>query len=133
MDHIPKIIIRVIDPNNQRYPTCGDWLYDAEDEVLEIRISRMPDWKSELAVAIHEAVEAVECLDKDISEAEVTAFDLMFEKERDDGKHGETDEAGDDKRAPYHRPHVHATFVEKEVCAQLELSWDEHDKNVNEA
>jgi hypothetical protein len=133
MDHIPKIIIRTINPSNHRYPTCGDWLYDAEDHVLEIRVSLMPDFRSELAVAIHEAVEAVMCLKRDISETDVTAFDLKFEEERGEGKHTETDEPGDDKRAPYFDEHVAATFVEREVCTQSKIAWSEHEKNVYES
>ncbi len=133
MDHCPKIIVRFIDPANHRYPTPGDWLYDAEDHVLEVRVSKMGDWRSELAVAIHEAVESVMCLEKDVTEAEVTAFDMQFEKERADEKHRETDEAGDDDRAPYHDQHIAATFVEKEVCAQTKIPWTEHDKNVQES
>lgn len=133
MQHIPKIIIRTIDPNNQRYFTCGDWLYDAEDDVIEIRVSNMPDWRSELAVAIHEAVEAVACVEKEISEVDVTKFDLKFEDERGAGQQTETAEPGDDKRAPYFEQHKAATFVEKEVCGQLSLSWIEHERNVNES
>jgi len=133
MEHCPTIKIRFIDPNNHRYPTCGDWLYDAEDNILEVRVSRMTDWRSELSVAVHEAVEAIMCLEKDISETDVTAFDLQFEKDRDAGKHSEADEPGDDKSAPYHLPHVAATFVEKEICAQTQLSWLEHEKNVAES
>lgn len=130
MEHIPKIIIRPVDAENQRYPTCGDWLYDAESDTLEIRVSRMADYRSELAVAIHEFFEAVQCLHADISEAEVTAFDLKFEEERAAGQHGEEDEPGDDKRAPYREQHIGATWVEQETCSRSGLEWAKHEKNV---
>lgn len=130
MNHIPKIIIRPVQPENQRYPTPGDWLYDAESDTLEIRVSRMADYRSELAVAIHEFFEAVECLQRDVSEAQVTAFDLKYEDERADGKHADADEPGDDKRAPYREQHIGATWVEREVCVRTGLTWEAHEKNV---
>lgn len=132
MEHIPKIVIRPIDWQNHRYSTCGDWLYDAEDNVIEVRVSRMTDWRSELAVALHEVIESVCCLEKDISEAQVTAFDIQYEKEREEGKHSEFEESGDDKAAPYHDEHVAASFVEREVCSQLKLDWKKHEQIVNE-
>jgi len=133
MNHIPKILIRPIEPENQRYPTVGDWLYDAESDTLEIRVSRMADYRSELAVAIHECFEAVQCLQADISETQVTAFDLKFEAERDAGKHADTDEPGDDSRAPYAVQHLGATWVEREVCSRSDLSWKDHERNVADA
>ena len=62
MTHIPKIIIKTIDPANQRFGECGDWFYDADADELTIFINKMADWRSELAVAMHEAIEAVMCL-----------------------------------------------------------------------
>lgn len=131
--HLPRIVIRMVEPDNQRYPTCGDWLYDAEDHVLEIRISKMADYRSEMAVAMHEFYEAVECLNANISETTVTAFDLKFEDERIEGKHGENDEPGDDDRAPYIFQHAAATLIEKTVCAQAGLLWENHEANVYNA
>ena len=132
MEHIPKIIIRPIAPENQRYPTVGDWLYDAESDTLEIRVSRMADYRSEMAVAIHELFEAVQCQEASVSETDVTAFDLQFEAERNEGKHGDTDEPGDDPRAPYRDQHRAATEVERQVCGASGLDWAAHDSNVND-
>jgi hypothetical protein len=133
MLHIPKIIIKPVQSENQRYPTCGDYIYDAEDDTMTVFISRMGDWRSEVAVAIHELFEACKCLADEVELTDIDQFDMNYERERDDGKHGEFDEPGDDKSAPYHEAHVGATSVEKEVCARLNIPWEEHDKNVNEA
>ena len=127
MTHIPKIIIKTIDPANQRFGECGDWFYDADDDTLTIFVSKMPDWKSELAVAIHEFVEACMCLDRDIDQTDIDYFDKNFYKNHDEG------EAGDNKDAPYFDQHKSATFVEQEVCSQLKLSWEIHSKNISEA
>lgn len=133
MEHIPKIIIKPIDASNQRYSTPGDFTYDREDDTLTIFVSRMSDWRSELAVALHEAFEAVKCIADDIDLMAIDQFDTNFERERSEGKHGEFDEPGDEKSAPYHAAHIGATFVEREVCSRLDLSWEKHDENVNEA
>jgi hypothetical protein len=133
MDHIPRIIIKTVNPENQRYSTSGDYLYDAEDDTLTIFVSRMVDWKSELAVAIHELFEAVTCLHDEVSFTDIDQFDFRFEQERAEGMHSEFAEPGDEKDAPYYSQHVGATFVEKEVCSRLGLSWLDHDKNVNDA
>jgi hypothetical protein len=133
MNHIPKIIIKPIDGENQTYPTVGNYTYDAEDKVLRIFVSRMNDWRSEAAVAVHEFIEALACIDKEISMSSIDLFDMQYEKERDEGKHGELEEPGDDKNAPYHRQHIAATFVEQTVCSQLELDWKTHESNVYEA
>lgn len=133
MNHIPKIIIKCVEPENQRYATAGDYLYDREDDTLTVFVSRMSNWRSELAVALHEVFEAIHCLADEVEFKDIDRFDFQFECERDAAKHGEFDEPGDDKAAPYHRQHVAATFVEREVCAQSGLAWTQHEQNVNDA
>lgn len=128
MTHIPKIIIKTIEQSNQRFFECGDWFYDAEDDTLTVFVSRMADWRSEIAVAVHEAVEACMCLADDIPQTEIDFFDHNFYKTHDDA----TLEAGNDKDAPYFKQHVAATFVEREVCSQTGLEWKQHEDNVNE-
>lgn len=130
MNHIPKIIIKPIQPENHRYPTCGDYIYDAEDDTLTIFVSRMGDWRSELAVAVHEAVEAVACLAADINQMDIDLFDMEYEKKR---TADDVSEPGDSHDAPYFTQHVAATFVEREVCARLSLDWKKHEENVNDA
>ena len=123
MNHIPKIIIKVIDPNNQRFGECGDWFFDAESDELTVFVNRMEDWRSEIAVAVHEAVEAIAFLAKDGDQTDIDYFDKNFYKTHDEG------EAGDSKDAPYFEEHIAATFVEKEICSQLKLDWKKHEDN----
>lgn len=126
MNHIPRIKIKCIDPANQRFSECGDWFYDAEDDVITIFVSRMEDWKSEIAVAVHEVVESVMCLDRGIDQTDIDLFDKNFYQDHKSG------EAGDDKNAPYFDEHVAATFIEREVCNQLGLTWDKHSSNCDD-
>jgi hypothetical protein len=130
MKHIPTIIIKPIQPENHRYQTCGDYTYDREGDTLTIFVSRMDDWRSELAVAIHEAVESVACIAAEIPLTDIDLFDMEFEKNR---PADDLSEPGDSKDAPYFEQHVAATFVEREACARLGLDWVKHEANVNEA
>lgn len=131
MDHIPKIIIRSIASDDHRYPTCGDYIFDKDADTLTIYVSKMGDWRSELAVAIHEMVESVSCLASDVDLMEIDRFDFQFEKDRIDGKYSKTEEPGDNKLAPYHEQHVAATLVEKSACDAVRIDWQNHEENVN--
>jgi hypothetical protein len=123
MTHIPKIIIKTIDPANQRFGECGDWFYDADADELTIFINKMADWRSELAVAMHEAIEAVMCLANEVDQTDVDYFDKKFYLEHDEG------EAGNDVKAPYFEQHILATLLEKELCSHIGLLWSDHEKN----
>jgi len=125
----PRIIIETIPHGTQDYPTCGNYKWD-EDGALHLYISAMGDWRSELAVAIHELVEVFMCLDKGIAFADIDAFDIQFEKQRAEGLHAAHDEPGDDTRAPYFVQHIIATEVERTVTRLLSLDWESHEENV---
>lgn len=127
MNHIPRIIVKVIDPANQRFGEVGDWFHDKEEDTVTVYVSRMVDWRSELAVAIHEVFESISCIAADIDQTDVDAFDKQFHLENDDG------EPGDEKDAPYFKQHVGSTFIEKETIAQSGLAWLQHEENCNDA
>jgi len=124
MNHCPRIEVKFIDPKHQRFGEVGDWFYDAHEDKMIVFVNQMVDWRSELAVAIHEIYESVSCLANDIDQTDVDAFDKQFHREMTDGS-----EAGDSKDAPYFFEHKGATFVEKEVCSQSGISWKDHEKN----
>ena len=127
MIHIPKIIIKPICHSNQRMAEVGDWFYDKEDDAMTIFVSRMDDWKSELAVAIHELFESVACIAASVDQTDVDAFDKMFHESALKG------EAGDCVDAPYRTQHQGATEVERTACQKLELDWTKHEGNCENA
>lgn len=127
---IPHIYIHIIPHDHQRYDTCGDWQFDEEGS-LHVHVSDMESFTSEAAVAIHEIVEALLCRRNGVKEEAVTRFDLQYEQERAVGKHGLTEEPGDDLRAPYREEHQMATFVERCVIAAFGVRWNDHDERVN--
>jgi hypothetical protein len=117
-----RITIEVIKYEDQRYPTCGDWLWPNEHNLL-IRVSEMGDWRKEAAVAVHELVEAILCKADGVTEDAVDDFDMSHLG------HAEY-EPGDDPAAPYHRQHCFATAVERMLIAALGVSWSEYEQAV---
>lgn len=114
-----KIIIETIPHGRQRYPTAGDW-YLADGE-LKIRVSKLGNWRYEMAVAVHEIVEALLCMNNGVSEADVDVFDVTY---RGEG------EPGDDAAAPYSNEHCFATAVERMLIAAFGVSWAEYEAAV---
>jgi hypothetical protein len=88
----------------------------------------MGSWKYEALVAVHELVEVLQCSYLRISTASVDRFDIEFEKKR---KPGNTDEPGDDARAPYRVQHGIATGVERILAALLGVNWNKYEAKIN--
>src|ERR1700744_3446700 len=118
LDHV---CISVIPHKDQRYETVGDWLYIGNS--LHIYVSDMANNNYHMLVAFHEFIEATLCTMAGISEEEVTAFDKAFEEKRE---RGNTDEPGDDRRAPYYNQHQFATQIEKILSVKLGVNWEEY-------
>ena len=110
--------------NNQ----CGDWSYS--DTEIAVKSLAMSDWRYELLIQLHELVEATLCKHRGITDQKVTEFDEQFEKERSEGLHSETDEDGDDPRAPYRKEHFFATNIERLMAAELDVDWKDYEKEI---
>ena len=117
-----KITIETIPHGEQRYVTCGDWLWEPNGDLL-IRVSETGDWRANAAIAVHELVEVLLCKQEGIGQEAVDAFDLAYKGD---------DEPGDDPAAPYNRQHCFATAVERMLIAAFGMTWDEY-ANVVEA
>lgn len=118
-----RIVIETIPHHTQRYETVGDWFWDGE--TLQIRVSKMSDWKREMAVAEHEMSEALWCLAAGVDPLKVDKFDKDYEANRKDD---DFSEPGDSPDAPYFEGHQLGTAVEKQVFAAW--NWAEYDKEV---
>jgi hypothetical protein len=116
-----RIHIKTIPHKDHRYETVGDWFYDRKG-VLQIRVSAIRDSDYELAVALHEVIEAALCNCLNVTEAEVDHFDKNF---KGDG------EPGDDPKAPYHRQHVTASICERAIAQCLEIDWNDYTKAID--
>ena len=116
-----NITIKIIPHAEQRYPTPGDWFYVGED--LEIRVSKMSDWRYEMLIAEHEFHEAVLCEHAGVTQQAVDDFDKAYEANRD---RDDVTEPGDDRAAPYRLQHFHATNSERQFAAELGVDWEEY-------
>lgn len=126
-----KIVIETIPDKEQRYPTAGDYYKDF-DGTYQIKVSDTGNDDFSFLVGLHEMVEMYLCEKREIKEVEISAFDILFEKLRESFPQiiGEQ-EPGDMVSAPYHREHVFATSVEKEMAKQLGIDWEDYDRIIN--
>lgn len=117
-----NINIKVIPESEQRACVNGcDWFWDAQGN-LEVRVSPMSDWRREVLLGIHEAVEAIMCKYNGVTQESVDAFDLEYDK-----THTFDLNAGDDPSSPYVREHCFATAIERILCAELGVNWLSYD------
>lgn len=131
--------IETIAHKDQRYSTCGDWQVWGYGQVrlgsgltptprrtgvtMHILVSEMPDWRYMTLVAVHELAEAILCHHRGVTDEEVTAFDRLFEAEREQGAHDEHAEPGDDERCPCRKEHQFATKIERMLADELGVDW----------
>lgn len=132
-----NIKIKTIPHRLQRYKTVGDWLvYDGQ--LVEILISVMMNRDYEMAVAVHELIEAHLCGKRGITSKEVDEWDNYYEKVRIvlgplqcGCKITATSEPGNDKHAPYFEEHQFATKIEKMFAKQMKMDWKEYGKKID--
>ena len=124
-----KIIIETIAHNQQPYDCVGDYWIEPSG-TWQIRVSDLGDWRLEVAIAVHELSELAQMVHKGITVKDVVEFDKLFEAERQAGKHTAKAEPGDDPRAQYRPQHFVATTVERILCKELDVDWDEYAKKV---
>jgi hypothetical protein len=120
------IIIETIPHLNQRYSTCGDWFRD-KDGTLHIKVSQEVGQKEAMLIALHELVEVLLCEDRGVTQEQVDAFDMQFEKNREPGNE---DEPGDSPFAPYKKEHFFATNIERLMAAEYGIDWNEYDEKI---
>lgn len=112
-----------------RNEQAGDWKI-GDDGHLEVSAVWLKDPRHRFLIQLHEMIEAVLCAHRGITDEQVTAFDELFEKEREEGKHEEFDEDGDDPRAPYRKEHFTATNIERQMAAELGVDWQEYEQAI---
>lgn len=118
-----RTTVEVIPHRAQRYETVGDYLTDAYG-CTHFKISRLGDTDYEFLVSIHEQIESYLANKHGISEQDIDAFDMEYERQREPG---DQSEPGDDPRCPVYREHQFATQIEKLLAAELGVDWDDYD------
>ena len=107
----------------QRYETVGDWFTNKHDGTVNIRVSELGSWRFELLVAIHELVEAFQCMHDGVTEESVDKFDKQYV--------GSDNEPGDDVNAPYRRQHCLATGIERILASTLGVDWSTYEEKLS--
>jgi hypothetical protein len=124
MKKFESIIINFVNENQQRYDTLGD--YYIKNGQLYINITKHMTYVSgkfvrnrffEFLILIHEIVEVLLVIARNISIEKIDQFDLNYQG---DG------EPGDEKKAPYRKEHQFATKIEKMMAKELKVPWDEY-------
>ena len=114
-----------------RYRSCGDWWFDANGD-LQIRVADLGNPYYEWFIAEHETNEALLCKKANISEEIVSAYDIAFEKLRDERPELIGDqEPGDMISAPYHDQHSVATRIEVATCTVFGEKWEDYNNAIN--
>jgi hypothetical protein len=107
--------------------TGADWWWEITntgEELLQVRVaSEIQDWREAMALAIHEAAEALMCKHLGITVPMVDEFDKKFKNE-----HKYDVNAGDDPEAPYKVPHTYATAIERVLTGALEVDWKTYEE-----
>lgn len=119
------VLILSVRHDQQRYNTVGD--YQETDSYIAVTVSQLPDWRYEALIAVHELVEKVLANHRGIQEGAIDQFDVAFETDRD---FGDESEPGDQPTAPYHREHVFATQIERQLAAELGVDWADYERAI---
>ena len=104
----------------------GDWKVK-NGQLRQICVSDMGNEDYAFLVALHELVEGYLCVKRKISDEVVTDFDKEYEARRPEG---DTSEPGNDLRAPYHKEHVFATYMERFMAEELKVDWRKYEEAI---
>ncbi len=135
---LEEITIRVIPHKDQRYPTVGDWRTPEEGfEKTQILVSDLHNRDYEFLVAIHELIEMYLARRHGVRASVVTAFDKAFESVRDTlsgvdaAAVSPLGEPGDDPHCPVYWEHQCATNIERILCHELKIRWQEYEAAID--
>lgn len=120
-----KIRLKRIDQRDQKYTTLGYWFFTERDNkgVLVVEVSKMKDWRHELAVWGHELIEVAYCKLMGITTEECDKFDDAFEKRYESGEISPMVEGGDQKECPYYVGHRLGVAWEHFIIALTFAGW----------
>lgn len=126
-DKSNEVFIKTINKEDHRYSTVGDYWRDQNGQ-LQIRVSKLNNKYMEFLVILHELCEVYFTEYKRIKEEDIKAFDEEFESKR---VKGNTDEPGNDPKAPYLEQHVLAEAIERIAATYLGINWIEYSNTID--
>ena len=123
-----NFVVKTVPHKDQRYNTVGDYYH--KDGVDHLIVTEDQDPVYEMAVALHELAEWSWARDHSVTDADIDAFDTMFEEEIKAGKHPEDAEPGDDPRCPVYAGHQMASALERTFIAAMGRDWQTYNKSL---
>lgn len=98
---------------------------------MRIRVSEEMGDDSCFLVAAHELIEWYLAKKAGITVQQVDDFDMAYEKAHRkggtlDGERLDNTEPGDDPTCPVFRQHLLATAIERLLCGEMDIPWDDH-------
>ena len=124
MRHLEDITIKSIPHRLQAYDTSGN--YGRRGKETWFEVAHLPDWRYEALVAVDELVEYFLCKDRGIKIKDIDKFDIKTVFEIDPKNQNDP---GRSKHAPYHKEHMFATRIEKLLCKEFGIDWENYDKS----
>lgn len=115
MDSLPNIKIYSIPHHTQRYDTAGDYLELSYE--WQVLISKLPNWKMQFILTMHELIEMGLTKHNGVSWKDIDDFDMS---------HPELDDPGACPKAPYHKEHMAAETIEKQLALLFGIDWKEY-------
>jgi hypothetical protein len=82
--------------------------------VLVINVTKTKNWRHEWLILLHEIVELILVLHSGVIFKEIDRFDEQMTDYHDPGSH---------PAAPYHKAHMTALKIEKEIAKKLKIKW----------
>lgn len=112
--------IKSIPHEKQRYETQGDY-FEKNGEIF-IVVDEEKDPRFEFLCALHEFIESHLTMFKGIKWEDIDEYDQML-----DGTYPSL-QPGEQINAPYRHEHVLADAIERMVCEDLGITWEEYNR-----
>jgi hypothetical protein len=126
-----KIVSTELPHREQRYDTVGDYQVEqsefSNEEIWRFKISRTGDWRASAAIFLHEYIEAMLTKARGISVERIDEWDARKTTLT------KTQEPGDQPGCPYRLEHRFAENLERLFVAELGLTWQEYEEEIERA
>jgi hypothetical protein len=97
-----------------------DDFYVDKEGVIQFRISKRKDEREEWLILFHAFVEAMLARFEGVSWESIDKFDILLDKVDPDAQ------PGDHPDAPYRHQHCIAEILERLLCEELGIRWDDY-------
>jgi len=115
-----EIKTEIVPLESQRYDTLGD--YFIENNELSFKITDTGNDLYNKLILVHEIVEEMMTNYRGLKEEDILKWDL---------EHDDSNDPGSEIGCPYRDEHMFAEMIERMICHQLGVDWNEYEKHLN--